>query len=59
LKDIFEVLTEKELQMARVEREVECLKIVAPLLSEESEREAVPEEIKPEAKAPVKGRIWP
>jgi hypothetical protein len=40
-------------------REVECLKILAPFLSEESEREAVPEETKPEAKAPVKRRIWP
>jgi hypothetical protein len=59
LKDIYEVLREKELQKARVEREVECLKIVAPLLSEESEREAVPEETKPEAKAPVKRRTWP
>jgi hypothetical protein len=46
-------------QKARVEREVECLKIVAPLLSEESEREAVPEESKPEAKAPVKRKMWP
>jgi hypothetical protein len=51
LKNIYEVLREKELQKARVEREVECLKIVAPLLSEESEREAVPEETKPEAQA--------
>jgi hypothetical protein len=59
LKDIYEVLREKELQKARVEREVECLKIVVPLLSEESEREAVPEDTKPEAKAPVKRRTWP
>jgi hypothetical protein len=44
LKDIYKVLRKKELQKARVEREVECLKIVAPLLSEESEREPVPEE---------------
>jgi hypothetical protein len=58
LKDIYELLRKKELQKARVEREVECLKIVASLLSEESEREAVPEETKPEA-APVKRRIWP
>jgi hypothetical protein len=57
LKDIYELLGEKELQKARVEREIECLKIVAPLLSEESEREAVPEESKPEAKAPAKRRI--
>jgi hypothetical protein len=59
LKDIYEVLREKELQKAQVEHEFECLKIVAPLLSEDSEREAVPEETKPEAKAPVKRRIWP
>jgi hypothetical protein len=61
LKDIYEVLREKELQRARVEGEVECLKIVAPLLSEESEREAVPEETEPEpeAKAALKRRIWP
>jgi hypothetical protein len=57
LKDIYELLTEKELQKARVEREVECLKIVAPLLSEESEAEAVREENKPETKAPK--RRWP
>jgi hypothetical protein len=36
-------------------REVECLKIVAPLLSEESEREAVPEETKPKLKRPRRG----
>ena len=59
MKEVYEVLREKELQKARVEREVECLKIVAPLLSEESEREAVPEESKPEAKAPVKRKMWP
>jgi hypothetical protein len=47
LKDVYEVLREKELQKARVEREIECLKIVAPWLSEESEREAVPEETNP------------
>jgi hypothetical protein len=59
LKNICEVLREKELQKARVEREIECLKMVAPLLSEEGEREPVPEENRPEAKAPVKRRIWP
>ena len=59
MKEVYEVLREKELQKARVEREVECLKIVAPLLSEESEREAEPEETKPEAKAPMKRRMWP
>jgi hypothetical protein len=47
LKDVYKVLREEELQKARVEREIECLKIVAPLLSEESEREAVPEETNP------------
>jgi hypothetical protein len=50
LKNIYEVLREKELQKARVEREVECLQIVAPLLSEESEREAVPVEPNPKLK---------
>jgi hypothetical protein len=59
LKNIYEVLREKELQKARIEREVECLKIVAPLLSEENEPEAVPEETKPEANATAKRRTWP
>jgi hypothetical protein len=59
LKEVYEVLRQKELQKARVEREVECLKIVAPLLSEENERDALPEETRPEAKTPVKRRVWP
>ena len=59
MKDVYEVLREKELQKEQVEREVECLKIVAPLLSEESEQETLPEETKPEFKAPAKRRMWP
>jgi hypothetical protein len=59
LKDVYEVLREKEVQKARVEHEVECLKIVARLLIEESEPEALPQETKPQAKAPLKRGAWP
>jgi len=36
MKDPFEVLRQKEADLVRVQQEVESLRIVAPLLSEES-----------------------
>jgi hypothetical protein len=35
MKDAFEVLQQKEVDLARVQQEVESLRIVAPLLAEE------------------------
>jgi hypothetical protein len=36
MKDAFDVLRQKEADLARVQREVESLRIVAPLVSEDS-----------------------
>jgi hypothetical protein len=36
MKNIYEVLREKELDLARLRTEVEALRVVAPLLSERS-----------------------
>jgi hypothetical protein len=37
MKDVYEVLRQKELELARVEAEVEALRVAAPLLSEDHE----------------------
>jgi hypothetical protein len=37
MKDIYEVLRQKELQLSRLEKEVEALRVAAPLLSEDDE----------------------
>ena len=37
MKDIYEVLRQKELQVSRLEIEVEALRVVAPLLSDDKE----------------------
>ena len=37
MKDIFELLRQKELQISRLEIEVEALRVVAPLLSDDNE----------------------
>jgi hypothetical protein len=34
MKDVYEVLRQKELEISRLEAEVEALRVVAPLLSE-------------------------
>jgi len=39
MKNVYEVLREKELEVSRLEAEVEALRIAAPLLSEEGKRE--------------------
>ena len=36
MKNVYEVLRQKEQELARLEKEVEALRVVAPLLSEES-----------------------
>jgi hypothetical protein len=36
MKNVYEVLRQKELELARLEKEVEALRVAAPLLSEEN-----------------------
>jgi hypothetical protein len=36
MKNVYEVLRQKEMELARLEKEVEALRLVAPLLSEEN-----------------------
>ena len=36
MKNVYEVLRQKELELTRLEKEVEALRIAAPLLSEEA-----------------------
>jgi hypothetical protein len=37
MKNVYEVLRQKELELSRLEKEVEALRIAAPLLSEDKE----------------------
>ena len=39
MKNVYEVLRQKELEVSRLEKEVEALRIVAPILSEDGEVE--------------------
>jgi hypothetical protein len=43
MKNVYEVLRQKELELARLEKEVEALRVAAPLLSDD--KEAVAEAI--------------
>jgi hypothetical protein len=45
MKNVYEVLRQKEMELTRLEREVEALRMVAPLLSEEKEN--LPDVAKP------------
>jgi len=45
MKNVYEVLRQKEMELTRLEKEVEALRLVAPLLSEE--KEMVPDAVKP------------
>lgn len=40
MKNVYEVLRQKELELSRLEKEVEALRVAAPLLSEEKESAA-------------------
>ncbi|MGA7907610.1 MAG: hypothetical protein WCA16_09420 [Candidatus Sulfotelmatobacter sp.] len=46
MKNVYEVLRQKEMELTRLEKEVEALRLVAPLLSEE-QKEAMAEVGKP------------
>ncbi|HUJ96126.1 MAG TPA: hypothetical protein VLW84_12720 [Terriglobales bacterium] len=37
MKNVYEVLRQKELELAKLEKEVEALRVAAPLLSDEKE----------------------
>ena len=51
MKNVYEVLRQKELELARLEKEVEALRIAAPLLSEEM-KESMSEAPKPALTTP-------
>ena len=51
MKNVYEVLRQKEMELTRLEKEVEALRVVAPLLSEEKESDMV----KPTLAAAVNG----
>jgi len=53
MKNVYEVLRQKEMELTRLEKEVEALRLVAPLLSEE--KESVAEISKPALAAAVNG----
>jgi hypothetical protein len=40
MKNVYEVLRQKELELARLEKEVEALRVAAPLLSDDKENTA-------------------
>jgi hypothetical protein len=41
MKNVYEVLRQKELELTRLEKEVEALRVAAPLLSEEMKEQAL------------------
>jgi hypothetical protein len=50
MKNVYEVLRQKEMELTRLEKEVEALRLVAPLLSEEKESLAdIPKSVLPTA----------
>jgi hypothetical protein len=53
MKNVYEVLRQKEMELTRLEKEVEALRLVAPLLSEEKEN--MLEVAKPTLAAAVNG----
>jgi hypothetical protein len=53
MKNVYEVLRQKEMELTRLEKEVEALRLVAPLLSEE--KEASSEVAKPALATAVNG----
>jgi hypothetical protein len=56
MKNVYEVLRQKEMELTRLEKEVEALRLVAPLLSEEKEMNA---ELKPALATAVNGPQQP
>jgi len=53
MKNVYEVLRQKEMELTRLEKEVEALRLVAPLLSDEKENQ--PDLAKPTLATPANG----
>jgi hypothetical protein len=53
MKNVYEVLRQKEMELTRLEKEVEALRLVAPLLSEE--KEGLADMVKPALATAVNG----
>ncbi|MBO0910493.1 MAG: hypothetical protein J2P13_01770 [Acidobacteria bacterium] len=53
MKNVYEVLRQKELELARLEKEVEALRVAAPLLSDDKENAPEPVAPKPAHSTPV------
>jgi len=53
MKNVYEVLRQKELELARLEKEVEALRVAAPLLSDDKESLAEATNNKPTLTASV------
>jgi hypothetical protein len=47
MKNVYEVLRQKELELARLEKEVEALRVAAPLLSDDKDSAAETPSVKP------------
>ena len=47
MKNVYEVLRQKELELARLEKEVEALRVAAPLLSDEKDTNSENSSVKP------------
>lgn len=54
MKNVYEVLRQKEMELTRLEKEVEALRLVAPLLSEEG-KEMLSDMVKPALATAVGG----
>jgi hypothetical protein len=53
MKNVYEVLRQKELELARLEKEVEALRVAAPLLSDEGALSAESSSSKPTLTTPT------
>ena len=47
MKNVYEVLRQKELELARLEKEVEALRVAAPLLSDDKDAIQESQSVKP------------
>lgn len=53
MKNVYEVLRQKELELSRLEKEVEALRVAAPLLSDDKESIGEATSSKPSLATPV------
>lgn len=56
MKNVYEVLRQKELELARLEKEVEALRVAAPLLSDDKEAALEVPVTKPSIATPPTGQ---